>query len=36
MSHNVVLWEANGGRGMTVIQRFPFSQEWEEKPLSRL
>lgn len=35
MPHNVVLWEANGVQGMTVFQRFSFSQEWEEKPLSK-
>lgn len=35
MPHNVVLWEANGGQGMTVFQRFSFSQEWEEKPLNK-
>lgn len=35
MPHNVVLWEVNGDQGMTVIQRFSFSQDREERPLDR-
>lgn len=35
MPHNMVLWEVNGDQGKTVIQRFSFSQDREERPLSR-